>query len=221
MRVFAVLLLLDGWLNLPKLHRLQSCTFFVSLYVTLSLFCGTYHHHTSPSSRTILSWQFQAVIPQSYRDSNMGFPPVHLLPSQAYPDLVPNCILLLDSTSLDDHQKQHVGIVAELELLDQTLVGLHYQRHRDLCLLDGSACAAPLTVCFQSRNVTKRQLDNVNMIQTILTSTRASQNRLTTNPFNSLIARAAASGLSYETNPKPLLLPVSFSTIILTLKSVP
>jgi hypothetical protein len=45
--------------------------------------------------------------------------------------------------------------------------------------------------------------------------------KLTANPFSSLMAIAAESGESYETNPNPRLLPVSFSTIIRTLSKFP
>lgn len=44
---------------------------------------------------------------------------------------------------------------------------------------------------------------------------------LTANPFSSLMAIAAESGESYETNPNPRLLPVSFSTMIRTLSKFP
>jgi hypothetical protein len=45
--------------------------------------------------------------------------------------------------------------------------------------------------------------------------------KLTANPFNSFIAKAADSGESYDTKPNPRLRPVSFSTIILTLNKFP
>ena len=44
---------------------------------------------------------------------------------------------------------------------------------------------------------------------------------LTEKPLSSLIANAAESGLSYETNPNPRDRPVSFSTMILTLRRLP
>ena len=81
------------------------------------------------------------------------------------------------------------------------------------------ACAGPLNACYQSvKNIVER-LELVTRYQHI--TGVEDQRSLTANPFNSLMAIAADSGESYDTNPKPRLRPESLSTMIRTLSKLP